>query len=84
MAETAFALSCCAAQMHNEHGAVPGMEEQANISHLQQVQQVGQGNTARYLLVLKEAARVSICSSEVPAQAEAQEDCSSARVPMAG
>lgn len=82
-AGTAFASSCYAAQMHIEHEVVPGMEVRASNEHLRQVRrQAGQENTVHYLPVLKVVGRASICSWEVQARAEAQEDCSSARVPM--
>lgn len=79
----AFVSSCYAAQMRTDHEVVPGVEVQASNEHLRQARrQAGQENTVHYLLVLKAVGRASICSWEVRARAEAQEGCSSARVPM--
>lgn len=70
--------------MRTEHEAAPVKEGQVNILHWHLAQLAGLENTAHCWLVPKEAERVSIGLWKEQAQAEAQEDCSSVQVPMAG
>jgi hypothetical protein len=77
---------CCAAQRHNERGAVPEslVVVRVNTSRLLQGRLAVQESIVHLRLVPTAAVRVSIYSKVALVPAEVQEGCSFAQVRMAG